>query len=722
MAFYSAGLFLVVFLSLFMILLLGGRREMRGAVPMLFLLVGISLWSLCQLLHIYVIDPQLKYVWYQAKFTGIVMIPAAFLSLAADLSVRRNFIKGWHKGVLITVPLMTLAAILTDPWFHLFRKSVDYVIADEFILIMTVDGPAFWGFTGYSYILIIISALLLLEKAWKSTGAERRQSQLMLFGCLFPWVSNILFLMFLDPEYPLDYTPVFLLVTEIVFLITLFYYRMFSIVPFTKQAVFENLQDLILVIDRQGIIQDMNPSAREVFRTGSSPMGRNISEFLSALSPVYRGPLLEMHGEFQGIRAGLSRDYALQTTPIAGPSGAEVGKLLVFKDITELSDSRRAQEAAIRELALQNENKMLFVKQMNRNIRIPMNKILGFAEIFGQKNLSESQQEAVEHLTVSGGHLIQLINNITDYSKIETGKMELKEEAVQLFDVVRHVCRLFEYQAEQKGVMVCCTINPDLPVTIRSDSLRLTQVLSNVMGNAVKFTEKGKVTLTVRKLEGPWMEMEIRDTGIGISESNISRLFTPYQQVEEGAALKFGGTGLGLAIVKELVDRMGGDIHISSVLGEGTCIRLELPCVESPADSPVYNLDQMSDYRSKPLHVGLVMLDAVQTTLIRRFFRAWPQAVCYDIADVKSGLNPQIPWTLFLLDVDHIPPVEVLESLRRGGIGKNQRPPALVGMTNDTDTAEEQKAEHSLLDDCMLMPLSFSTLNRILRRIILRQG
>lgn len=718
MALYNAGLFLVLFLSLFMILLLGGRVGMRGAVPMLLLLVGMSLWSMCQLLHIFVIDPQVKYFWYQAKFLGIVMIPPAFVLLAADISGRKNLIRPIHVASIVSFSMMILISILTDPWTHLFRKKVEYVIVEQFILIKTMDGPAFWTFTIYSYLLIIVSILLLADKARKSVGTERKQALLMLFGCTFPWIWNILFLLILDPTYPLDYTPVFMLITEIVFIITLFYYRMFNIVPFTKRAVFESLEDLVLVIDRAGIIQDMNPAAQEVFQTGKAPVGRNFSEFRMFLDPVPGESLNEIQGEFRGCRDAGSRDYLANTTPILGKHGSQIGHLIVFKDITELSESRRTLEMATRELAIQNEKKMLFVKQVNRNIRTPMNRIMGFAEVFAQKDLSDSQNEAVEHLSISGEHLIQLINDITDYSRIETGKMKLVEGSIQIFDLVRHVCRLFEYQAEQKGIAVKYHIAGDVPIRLLADSLRLTQVLSNIMGNAVKFTEKGQVTLAVVKLPGPWMEIAISDTGIGISEKNISKIFVPYQQAEEGTALKFGGTGLGLAIVKELVERMGGEVTVNSVLGEGTVFVLKLPCVESTVESPIYRIEQMTDYKNKPLNVGVVTRDPVQQILIRRFFKAWPRAVCYDVTEPSADLNSENNWDILLVNLDDFSSNLINQILQ----DMNSKLPALIGMTNDSDVMELEQQGRGILDDCILMPISFSTLNRTLRKIILTQN
>ncbi len=710
MALYNAGLISVLFISFFMLLLVSGRKSMPGAVPMLHLLFGMCLWCICQLMYIYVVDPHIKYFWYQAKFAGIMMIAPSFVLIAAEMAGRQDRIKRWHLKGIGAIMALTMAAVVSDPWTHLFREKITYVIVGNFVLIKSVDGPAFWAFAVYSYVLVLISLVLLANKVRTTSGRERKQMLLMLAGCAMPWMGNSIFL--LSPEQPgiLDYTPVLMLVTEVIFLFSLFYYRMFNIIPYTKRAVFDSLEDLIVVVDTEGLIQDMNPAARGIFRSEAGRINSRLAEFMKCLTPPYNGSIGDISGEFQAERQGSTRDYQSNVTVVFSSQGSCIGYLLVFNDITETSDSRRMLEMAAKELDTENEKKILFVKQVNRNIRMPLNRVLGFAEAFTAKTLSESQAEAIEHLQISGGHLIQLINDITDYSKIEAGEMKLVEESVQLFDLVRHVCRLYEYPAEQKGILVTYTIASDVPVTLLADPLRLTQVLSNVVGNAVKFTEKGTVSLGVRRLAEQWMEIAVRDTGIGISESGIKNIFMPYQQVEESKSLKFGGTGLGLAIVKDLVERMGGEIRVESVVDVGTDFILRLPCRESRGKSPVYDLERFSEYKNKDLQVGLVTRDAVQRILIRRFFRSWPRAVCHDITDPEAGLDRVIAWDVLLVN---------LEDFRGVDIKRLLRGPAMIGMTNDMDIMEKEQQGRGDLDGCILMPLSFETLNRAIRKTIL---
>lgn len=711
MSLYIAALFLVLFLSLFMILLVGGRMEVRGAVPMLALLSGMCLWTLSQLFHIFVMEPQAKYFWYQAKFAGIVVIPVAFAALAAAITGQTDRIRPWHRRGALLVSLLTLGAVVTDPWLHLFRTEITYVPAERFTLIQSVDGPAFWLFTAYTYGLIGLSITLMARQLRRTEGRERNQIILMLLGSAFPWVWNVLFLLLFQPTLPLDLTPVLMLVTETVFLITLFYYSMFNIVPFTKQAVFESLEDLVLVVDRAGVIQDVNPAALTLYRRPEGPEGLPLSGFMRYLAPG------DTPDHFKGYRNGRPRDYRLSRSVIRGRQGGPIGELLVFNDITDLLDSRRTLEMATRELDRQNEKKVLFMKQFNRNIRRPMNRVLGFADALGQEPVSEEQAEILSHLSISGSHLIQLINDITDYSRIETGAMKLMEEPVRVFDLIRHVCRLFEYPAGQKGLKFSYSIEGDMPATVLADPLRLTQILSNVVGNAVKFTESGGITLRVEPDGAGRMVITVQDTGVGIPPEDMDRIFMPYHQAGEAAAARFGGTGLGLAIVKDLVEQMQGTVAVESAVGSGTRFTLRLPCRPLPTEAPVYELGQMSDYRSRSLRLGLVTRDEALQALIPRYLRNWPQAVCVPVEDGAALRTAPWPWDIILWGVDEAPVPDWLMPDSFEPVSGVR--PGLILLTGDAEIMEREQLGRGLADDCLLMPITRTDLVKALRKQLL---
>lgn len=713
MSLYIAALFLVLFLSLFMILLTGGRMEVRGAVPMLVLLVGMCLWTLSQIFHIFVTDPQTKYFWYQAKFAGIVVIPASFAMLAAEITGQTDRIRPWHRQAAVLVALFTWVAVITDPWLHLFRTEMTYVPAERFVLIQSVDGPAFWLFTGYTYLLIGVSVALLFRHMERTEGREKTQTVLMLLGSIFPWIWNVLYLLLFQPAVPLDLTPVLMLVTETVFLITLFYYSMFNIVPFTKRAVFDNVEDLVVVVDRSGVVRDVNPAAQAVYHSAESLTGRPLTDFMGRLCPV------EEPEGFQGFRGGRTRDYRLNRSEIQSRRGRSIGELLVFNDVTALMDARRTLEMATGELDRQNSKKVLFMKQFNRSIRLPMNQILGFADVLSQQALTEEQQEALEHLAVSGGHLIELINDITDYSRIETGALKLQEEPVRLFDLIRHVCRLYEYPAEQKGLDFHYSMDGDLPAVMLGDELRLTQVLGNLVGNAVKFTDVGGISIRAEVYGPGRVAFTVQDTGIGIQEKDLGQVFVPYQQGADRTVSRVGGTGLGLAIVKDLVERMDGTITVRSRPGTGTAFTVVLPCRALSVEAPVYEAGQLADVRTRSLRIALVSRDETLKELIPRYLAAWPQTVCIALSEMDELRNTAWPWDAVLLELDAVGDSgwQMPESYDPDGPAR----PPVIGLTADMDVAEREQQGRGRLDDCLLIPIGCSALLKALRRQVMVQ-
>lgn len=720
MLLYIGSLYIVLFISFFMTLLVGGRMTVRGAVPLVHLLSGMCVWTFCQLLHIFSVSMAAKYFWYQAKFAGIVLIPAAFLMITAEITEQKWRIRQWHHGVIMAISIITLLAAATDPWFHLFRTELSLVDAGAYTLIKSSDGPFFWLFTVYTYCAMFYSVYLLWRQARRTQGEQRQQALYMIAGSVFPWVWNVVFLLILQLEWPLDLTPVLMLVTEFTFIITLFRYRLLNIVPFSKRAVYDQLKDLILVVDLEGVIQDMNPTALKVMPAGSKHSGTKVSVFFSSLTPIYEGLTADLRGEFRIPRGGKQKAYSASATAIVGNRKNTVGHLLYYRDVTESLFSRKSLEEATRELDIQNRKKELFMKQVNRNIRMPMNRILGYADVLSGELLTAEQEEALEHLTVSGTHLLKLINDITDYSRIEAGNMKVVEEPVQVFDIVRHVCKLFEYPAQQKGLRIEYAIDSDVPITVLTDPMKLTQIISNIMGNAIKFTEYGHVKLELKRTEPQMLQIEISDTGAGISPEDLSRIFTPYHQAGAGKNQAFAGTGLGLAIVNDLVERMGGTVKVYSVPGNGSTFSVVLPCKPGEIKSAVYDIGQVMDYKKRPMEIGLVTKDPVLQALIPRYLKSWPKATCRIYSsgsDVKPHLE-QLDIVFAALDEEGEESREFWLPRRDAGASS---PLAVVGLTTDTEVYQKERNGRGALMDCLLLPVVSKDINKMLRAQILNR-
>ena len=237
-------------------------------------------------------------------------------------------------------------------------------------------------------------------------------------------------------------------------------------------------------------------------------------------------------------------------------------------DITELREAREAASAA-------SQSKSEFLANMSHEIRTPMTAILGFADLLAESASRKEDSEALEHVQIirrNGQHLLALINDIRDLSKIEAGKMMVECVDVAPRGLIEDVMQTMAPRAVEKGVALRAEIDPDLPSSIRSDPLRLRQVLLNLVGNAVKFTHAGSVTLRVsaERTEHPLLRCEITDTGVGMTPEQIARLFRPFEQADSSTTRRFGGSGLGLRISKRLAELLGGDIEVSSEIGRGS--------------------------------------------------------------------------------------------------------------------------------------------------------
>jgi signal transduction histidine kinase/ligand-binding sensor domain-containing protein/DNA-binding response OmpR family regulator len=240
----------------------------------------------------------------------------------------------------------------------------------------------------------------------------------------------------------------------------------------------------------------------------------------------------------------------------------------------EITEKREETEMARQEAERANQAKSIFLATMSHEIRTPMNGVIGMASLLAETPLNAGQQEYTDVIRTSGESLLGVINDILDFSKIESGKMEMEEKDFDLRTCIEEALDLFAGKAANIGLDLIYQLENDVPNQVVGDSLRLRQVLLNLVGNAIKFTQRGEIFVGVhlRKKESRELELEfeVRDTGIGIPEDKLNRLFKAFSQVDASTTRKYGGTGLGLAIAEKLIGLMGGRIWIESTVGKGT--------------------------------------------------------------------------------------------------------------------------------------------------------
>ncbi len=267
-------------------------------------------------------------------------------------------------------------------------------------------------------------------------------------------------------------------------------------------------------------------------------------------------------------------DIQVAVAPLLDDTNECIGSIAVARDVTQHKRSEEALRLAREAAEAANHAKSSFLARMSHEIRTPMNGVLGMTELLLETGLSSTQRKYAETVQRSGKNLLDSINDILDFSKIEAGKLELENVDMDLRRTVEDVVDLLAERAHGKGLELACSIPADLMTHVRGDPLRLGQVLTNLVGNTIKFTRQGAVVIRVASTDETaskiTMRFEVSDTGSGISPEAQSRIFDEFSQADGSTTRKHGGSGLGLAISKQLVEMMGGNIHVESALGAGS--------------------------------------------------------------------------------------------------------------------------------------------------------
>lgn len=282
--------------------------------------------------------------------------------------------------------------------------------------------------------------------------------------------------------------------------------------------------------------------------------------------------------------SGMFSDQKVNDIPVIYATFIDVTEAVEQKELQQQLEKRSQElQAALQAAEVANREKSDFLSRMSHDIRTPMNAIMGMTDIASAHiDTPEKVQDCLRKISLSSQHLLGLINDVLDMSKIESGKVELRHESFNFRAFLQDLENLYGEQAKSKGISYETILASDLEVQIIGDSLRLNQVLSNLLSNALKFTPaKGMIKLRVSKTgedqENVYLRFEVIDTGCGIAEENYDKIFESFEQENVDVTYKYGGTGLGLSIVKRFTGLMGGGIHVTSVQGNGSTFTVDLP-------------------------------------------------------------------------------------------------------------------------------------------------
>ncbi len=419
----------------------------------------------------------------------------------------------------------------------------------------------------------------------------------------------------------------------------------------------------------------------------------------------------------------------LSATPISDGSGSVVARLCSLFDATEFRQTEAQLKEAVTKATEASRAKSRFLAAMSHEIRTPMNAILGFAQLLKLSNLDPKRQNHVNAIISAGGTLMNLLTDLLDLSQVEAGRMRIENRPFDLQAVLDQVADWWHSSANEKGLRLNIALDRGLPHRVISDPVRLQQVLNNFLSNALKYTEEGRVALTVEELRRTdthaHLRFSVSDTGVGMTPAQLQNLFKPFVQIESDFGKDRGGWGLGLSICRNIADMMGAQIGVDSTPGKGTTFYFELDMEIAEATAPPRS-ELGPDLRVVPSS-GLRILIAEDNAMNQDMMRAMLRDFGHDVVTVSNGFEAvealiKDKFDMVLMDIT-MPGLDGLGATEqiRGADGAMRGVP-IVACSAHVGEDVQARYRRVGIDDFLPKPVDPEALQTVIQRVVRRGG
>ncbi|HVN53631.1 MAG TPA: histidine kinase N-terminal 7TM domain-containing protein [Anaerolineaceae bacterium] len=686
-------------------------RRQPGSMGLFISVSLATFWSFFYFLEFLFPEISLKILAAKFEYIGISLLPLGIFIFSLQYAGLGKFLTRRNITLLSIFPFITILLAFTNEFHHFLWTKVDPIGGAANAPLAVTHGWYFPIHTGYSYILLLLAAIMIFQLVGNSHGIYRAQAIVILLGMMVPWMVNFLYLANLYPYSYYDLTPIAFTVTNICFAIGLVRFNLLELIPMANETIINAMEDSVIVIDAEERVIEINQSAKRVFHLKGEVIGKSILTILpqyagwpegtpsnqniekeitigegedttwltmritlmvdrlkrapckvilfnditrqkkslhqillqaAAMDAASNGIVItspdgtiEWVNEAFSSLTGYSKEEAIGRNPRILKSGkmrAEIyqnlwktilsgqtwrGEVInrkkdgavyfeemsitpqiekdgtishfiaIKQDVSQRKHAEEALKTAHRQALEANEMKTKLLANVSHDLRTPLGAIIGYVEMLQSGyygDLPDHQKDVLSEILYSANELLVFVNNLVGQAQIETGRVILRNQKFdpcEMMEVIEGTGKLF---AQKKGIDFTTWVDPELTPTMIGDPYWLQQIVQNLVNNALKFTDQGKIEVRLSRPDANHWCLQVADTGEGIPEGARSLIFEPFRQTNGSVTGRLGGSGLGLNIVREVTKLMSGSIDLQSELGKGSTFTILFPWISELAN------------------------------------------------------------------------------------------------------------------------------------------